>query len=486
MSKKETRVYYLEHNFFVRCLYYFSSSFHYPKVASFHKDWCQASQDWFNIYLEWFRESAKTLFIWLMYDIRCIVYRKKKFICTFSYEQKTSADYLFKIAVQLQTNQRIIEDYWQLFYGEWWWDKQSQKKSISEFITENDVKLKAFSIGMSMRWQNFMSKEGMVRPDSLLMDDIDVLKSVQNPRIIEDNFRFIEDEVFWWLADYCQIRVLGNVIKEDWLNPRIRNKAKKLWNWVVFSQSVLDKDWNIVRDRFVKTDIEANELNKGKNESKAMVISLESKCNTLGQTSFNQNYLLIAQKEWDRLIKNSYIRMYDEDIKFDYIEAWIDPAFSEKTKSDKFSITITWFKKVENTIFKYVIDNISLWWEDKSNDNVCRQVLNMYLKYKPRNIKVESNNGWEIFAKMFKTAHLMWWYNLPVTTISSSKDKYTRTKEYEWCFQRWEVFFKIWTTDFLIEQLLMFTWESGNEDDAVDSMINSFHESWLNFYFEVM
>jgi hypothetical protein len=40
------------------------------------------------------------------------------------------------------------------------------------------------------------------------MDDIDVIDSVRNKDIIEKNYRFIKDEVFGALADYCQIRVL--------------------------------------------------------------------------------------------------------------------------------------------------------------------------------------------------------------------------------------------------------------------------------------
>jgi len=41
-----------------------------------------------------------------------------------------------------------------------------------------------------------MSKDGMVRPDSLLLDDIDNINSVRNKDIIDNNMRFLEDEVF--------------------------------------------------------------------------------------------------------------------------------------------------------------------------------------------------------------------------------------------------------------------------------------------------
>ena len=178
--------------------------------------------------------------------------------------------------------------------------------------------------------------------------------------------------------------------------------------------------------------------------------------------------------------------MFDEDIKFDYIEIWIDPAFSEKTKSDTFWIVCSWFKKVENVIFKYLLDVVWLAWDKKSNENVCREVLNLYLTHKPRIIKVEKNNWWEIFAKMFMNQSLMWGYNLPIEVINTTKDKFTRLKEFEGCFQRWEVYFKVGKTEQLIDQLLDFTWEPWKPDDLVDAMVNSFSWNWFNFYFDII
>jgi hypothetical protein len=311
------------------------------------------------------------------------------------------------------------------------------------------------------------------------------LDSVRNKDIIEKNFRFLEDEVFGWLADYCQIRVLWNVIRDDWLNPRI--KAKFKWNgkWSIQSQAVYNENWEIAWERYVETDIEAKEYNKLITDPKKQKISLESKKRDLGEISYNQNYLLKAFKEWDKLIKDEYIKTYEEDIPFDYIEVGVDPAFSEKTKSDAFSITITGFKQIDSTRFKYVEEEISLRWPQKNNENICNTMLNVYLAYKPRNIKVEKNNWWEIFAKMFMDNKLMWWHNLPVTVMSAVKDKWTRLKEFEWCFQRWEIKFRASKTKVLVEQLKWFTGESWWIDDSVDSMVYSFMDTGTWFYFDV-
>lgn len=485
LQKKETRIYYLEHDFFTRCIYYFSKSFHYPKVAEFHRERCKASQKWLNIYLEWFRESAKTMLIWLLYDIWCIVYKKKRFICAFSYEWRSSSNYLFNIALELQTNQKLIEDYWQLFFSDNK-EKKSQKKSINEFITENDIKLKAFSMWMSMRWQIFNSRDWIIRPDSLVFDDIDVIGSVRNTNTIENNYRFLKDEVFGWLSDYCQIRVLGNVIMEDWLNPRIREEYKNNSTRKIFSQWIYDKEWNITWERFVSTDKEAEEYNKNITDPKSKRISLESKLRSLWEISFNQNFLWKTYSIWDKLIKQSDIKWYEEDRNFDYIEIGIDPAFSEKTKTDELSITVTWFQKIEWTIYKYVEENISLIWEDKNESNVLKTVLSLYIQYKARIVKWESNNGWELYNQLCKNPSRMWWHNISSESIASTKDKFTRLKEYEWAFQRWEVYFRKWKTEKLVAQLLDFTWESWKKDDRVDSMTISFTNAWTWFYFSVI
>lgn len=481
----------MEHNFFVWCIYYFSKSFHYPKVASFHRDWCNAAQSGVNIYLEWFRESAKTMFIWLLYDIWCIVYKKKRFICAFSYEWRSASTYLFNIALELQTNQKLIEDYGQLFYSDNK-EQKSQKKSINEFITENDVKLKAFSMWMSMRWQIFNSKDGILRPDSLILDDIDVIDSVRNVANIDKNYRFLKDEVFWWLSDYCQIRVLGNVIMDDGINPRIREEYRNNPSRKVFSQWILDKDWNITRERFTKTDKEAEEYNKNIKDPKQCKISLESKRNNLWEISFNQNFLWKTYTLWDKLIKQSNIKWFDDSdneedkIRFDYVEMGIDPAFSEKTKTDEFAITVVGFKRVESTIYKYVLDNVALNGDEKNESNVLSTVLSLYLQYNVRLIKRESNNGGELYNQLCKNPQRMWGYNISSMSTPSTKDKFTRLKEHEWAFQRWEVYFKRWKTEWLVEQLLSFTWDPKNHDDRVDSLTMALSSGGVGFYFSVI
>jgi hypothetical protein len=113
-----------------------------------------------DCFIVWFRESGKT--IWLMvYLIWVIAYRKRRFILYYSYEQTLSAARLFDIIVQLKTNKKLINDFWNLFPS---WNKKVkeemglEKKTVSEFITTNWIKLKSMSISTTSIWQNYSNK----------------------------------------------------------------------------------------------------------------------------------------------------------------------------------------------------------------------------------------------------------------------------------------------------------------------------------------
>ena len=74
----------------------------------------------------------------------------------------------------------IIEDHWNLFPVEKKWDLE--KKSASNFESTTWVKVVAKSLWQTLRWANTfdMENEMSARPTLLVLDDIDVLKSVMN------------------------------------------------------------------------------------------------------------------------------------------------------------------------------------------------------------------------------------------------------------------------------------------------------------------
>jgi hypothetical protein len=57
-----------------------------------------------------FRESAKTFWANVKF-IHNIAYRKKRFQMWYCYDKNKASDRLYQIVVQLQTNQKLINDF---------------------------------------------------------------------------------------------------------------------------------------------------------------------------------------------------------------------------------------------------------------------------------------------------------------------------------------------------------------------------------------
>lgn len=98
------------------------------KSAPFHYTMCEDIDDLdehkFKYYLEIaFRESAKTSFAKIEF-IRNIVYGWSKMMFYTSYEQDIAENNLLDIALELQTNKFLINDFGQLFF-----DESQEKKS---------------------------------------------------------------------------------------------------------------------------------------------------------------------------------------------------------------------------------------------------------------------------------------------------------------------------------------------------------------------
>lgn len=293
IKDNEKRPLFLSKSLFLFWLYYFPQFFT-SASADFHKQRCKDFLEDKHLMLVAFRESAKT--VWTMiYLIYGICYKKFNYCLFYSYEIKLSSRRLFDIIVQLKTNKRLIQDFWQLFPNvDTKKDDGLQKKSIGEFITTNGVKFQAMSMNMSSRWHLYINKLWAFRPDILVFDDVDVIDSVRNPEIVNKNIEFMEWEVFGGLDSQAKIIFLWNIITTQWVVPYMQDKISNDDKWILRKKSIIE-NWQITRDRFVHTDKEQEEW-KAKGEIK---ISLETKERDQKE-QYKPNFLLIPSvKLWN-------------------------------------------------------------------------------------------------------------------------------------------------------------------------------------------
>jgi len=320
LKDKDKRIYACEKSLMLFSIYYFTE-YHKYKMPDFHKDWYNAFLNKQILSLITFRESAKTSLakIKLIHDI---VYKKKKLILWVSFDKSKAKSNLFDIAIQLQTNKKLINDFGQLFFdiGK---EEKSTKKSIDEFITENDIKVKAFSTGQTTRGENYKQ----FRPDLIILDDIENLDTIDSEPKTEQVKRFM-DELLGGLDANAQIIVLGNRLTNNGSITYFEDKVRDNHNAYLCDIPVI-KDGVITWDsKYCHTDKESEATGK---------VSLESKIRILGYQAYNREMLNIPitpeeqefRKEWFR-----YITRQEVEAKNTRRFLTIDPAMSKDTHAD--------------------------------------------------------------------------------------------------------------------------------------------------------
>ena len=224
LKDKRSRVIACENNIWLFSLYYFTN-FHFFTMPVFHKDMysdveSMASGSVIGALWKMYRESAKTTLAKIKI-VHSICYKKNNFVIWSSFDQHKAEANLFDVVLQLQTNKKIISDFGQLFYGSPNDEKKSEKKSIKEFITVNQIKVKAYSTGQSIRGEVF----GEFRPDFVVLDDIETLKTVVSEARTRQVIDFV-DELLSGMGGDCNVLVLANSLSYSGSVAYLEEKVK--------------------------------------------------------------------------------------------------------------------------------------------------------------------------------------------------------------------------------------------------------------------
>lgn len=441
-STSQVRKHFFKDNFLAFWLFYYRKNFVHA-LADFHYDWIEVLVNTeLHLLLEAFRWALKTEII-KAYIVWSICYKRYNFIVWQSFENKSSEESLRNIAKML-LNPILVSDFGNLFplSSKKW---ELDKKSVLNFNTTNWIKVVSRSLWEKLRWaSSYDFNTWSSRPDLLILDDIDVDDSVNNSDTIDKNIRKLKWETIWAMSkEKNRILFLWNTIKADWIVPRFVRDKKNSKFWKIFRQPLLE--WNkIVWDFITEEKVE-----EFKEE---------------WEISFNQNCLLIPYSEWDAIIRRHQIKYIDELPNFDYISIWVDPAISEKTKSDPFAIVVTWHIWDNN----YVLEWVELKWKQKDPFKSTQIVKNLYIKRSANMVRVEAVAYQTVMAKLLRAE----W--VAAKEVNAHRDKVTRLVEKQHLFEQWKVFFYTQWTQTLVDQLLEFP--NVAHDDLVDAMVYSFNK----------
>ena len=319
-GRPEQRVYLCENHFEYFAIYYFQKYFKHP-IAEFHWDLyddCERLTKGEIEEVAWivFREGAKTS-IAKIFALWCIVYKKKQYINYDCYDRINAGQALFDIVVELQTNKRLIADFGQLFYKRKHKDAQEEakRKTINEFITENGVKVEAFSTQRSTRGRLF----GEIRPDLFIFDDIETNKT-KDSYPVTHKIKGHVDEARSGLGVNGSIITLGNYITEDGVIAYILTSCKNNPRAIARDIAVVDKETKKINwsGKYVFTNAEAITLNAKIEDPLKRKISLEAKrasLNAGGKKVYETEMLNDPEKSGDLVFDREIIeKKLDETI----------------------------------------------------------------------------------------------------------------------------------------------------------------------------
>jgi len=185
---------------------YYFPKYSYAEPAPFHKQATRRilnNPEWYEV-RSWSRELAKSTRT--MFEVLYLVLTgQKRYVLLISNNETNAINLLEPYRIQLDSNQRIINDYGpQETLGKW---------SAGEFTTRNGAAFKAIGAGQSPRG----TRNEEVRPDVLIFDDLDTDEDCRNPAIIDKRWRWIEDAAIGTrsISKGTLILFCGNIIAKD-------------------------------------------------------------------------------------------------------------------------------------------------------------------------------------------------------------------------------------------------------------------------------
>ena len=223
-KEKQTRIKRLEADHEAWFAYYFPHIANNPETnkpippADFHvraTKRIMQERNWFECRC-WARSLAKSTRT-RMEVIKLVLTGKKRNIIIVSNSEDNATRLLEPYRAELDTNQRIIND-----YGE---QRSFKKWKANEFITKKGVAFRAVGAGQSPRGTN----NNAIRPDTILIDDIDTDEDCRNPDIIKERVKWIFNALLGTREIYIKLLTIacGNIIAEYCCMTELMKHANK-------------------------------------------------------------------------------------------------------------------------------------------------------------------------------------------------------------------------------------------------------------------
>jgi len=195
---------------------YYFPNFYTSEPAPFHLKATKrvlSNSEWYEV-RSWARELSKSGRT-MMEVLFLVLTGKKKNVIMTSSTFDNACRLLLPYKSILETNNRIINDYGdQESIGNW---------ESGEFVTRKGVAFRALGSGQSPRG----TRKDEVRPDVILIDDIDTDEECRNPERIKSKIKWIEEALLPTrsISNALLVIVCGNIIAKYCCVTELAKKA---------------------------------------------------------------------------------------------------------------------------------------------------------------------------------------------------------------------------------------------------------------------
>jgi predicted phage terminase large subunit-like protein len=299
------------------------SSYVTHETAELHRDLFAISEDE-NMPLAVivaFRGSGKSTIMTLSYPIWAVLGRlQKKFVLIASQTQYQARVHLTNIKRELESNELLASDLGPFV------EQREEWGSTSLYIPKYNARITAISTEQSVRG----IRHGQYRPDLIICDDVEDMTSTKTREGRNKTFDWFTGEIIPAGDTYTKRIVVCNLLQEDSLLMRLKERIDKDEIDGIF------REWPIVKNN--------KSLWPGKYPDKQ---SLNTLRRTIGnKIAWEREYMLRIIPDEDQIIDARWIQYYDElpekTAANEYINSFVsvDLAISEKASADCTAIVI--------------------------------------------------------------------------------------------------------------------------------------------------
>ena len=324
------------------------------------------------------RGTAKSTTTSLIYPLWKAAFKRSDedlFIVIISESQTQSINFLSRIKYHLSHS-----DVFREMFGEMG-PETAKRWTNNDVILANGTRI--IAVGTGQRVRGFI--EGDTRPNLIIVDDFESELNAFTPEARAKNKKWMTEAVIPSLSDDGKLVLIGTVISEDCFLYWIKESP----SWNVLWYSIWDDDEkSIWPQRFPHERI----------------MQIKEEFASIGNLNgFYQEYMNIAQSpdnapfkpEWIKLHHKDFeirggqgclVQKIDDEEKVIPVEVYsgVDPASSLSARADYFVIATIGVDHENN---KYAID---IFRKRISPSEQPQKIIDTYIKYKPRRMKIET------------------------------------------------------------------------------------------------